>query len=138
MLADDELPSGRYAIRVRGFSSGGGFVDIAPIQVVNHSLPDFQVSTGAVTSNELDPGHVITMGVTARNRGDGFSLDLPVFEVVMEVGGVESLLYQIHADARGDIVASQSFTSRSKRLRCRAPTDPYAHQSAGRRAAARE
>lgn len=109
VLADDELPSGKYAIRVRGFSSGGNIVDIAPIQVVNRSLPNFQVSTGAVTSSDLDPGQVIMMPVTARNRGDGFSLDLPVFEVVMEMEGAEILLYRIHADARGDIFSSQSF-----------------------------
>jgi len=120
--ADVELPSGTYWIEVTGSSSQGGFLDFARVRVVNNAPPDFYSSLRSITSADLQPGTVINLVYTARNVDDGFSLELPRFEVVIEIDGQEQLLYDTYADARGDFLGSQSF-----RLPIVVPPVPGAH-----------
>lgn len=107
--ADAHLPTGDYFIEVSGTSSANSILDLARIPVVNNFLPDYEVSPGAITSNELDPGTVIDLPLTAQNRGDGFDLIMPRFEVHIELEGQEYLLYRTYANVRGDIWHQQSF-----------------------------
>lgn len=104
---DDELPTGDYYIEVTGSSSGGGFLDQAWIPVVNTSLPDYTISIGPVTSNELDPGRIIDLDLTPRNSADGFNLAMVPFEIVIEIEGVENVLYSTVANSRGAYYSSQ-------------------------------
>lgn len=107
--ADDDLPSGDYFIEVRGASSANGFVDQARVQIVNNLLPDFILNAGSFPSAELSPGSIVKARYTARNNTDGFSEQLPLFEVTLEIEGTQHLLYRVHANARGYNWNQQSF-----------------------------
>jgi hypothetical protein len=107
--ADSDLPTGDYFIQVQGTSSQNGFVDQARVHIVNNSQPDFVLIAGSFPSGELLPDSIVTLRYTARNNSDGFSDRLPVFEVTLDFQGVQQLLYQTYADARGYIWNEQSF-----------------------------
>jgi hypothetical protein len=117
--ADSDLPTADYFIQVQGTSSQNGFVDQARIHIVNNSQPDFVLIAGSFPSGELLPDSTVTLRYTARNNGDGFSEQLPLFEVTMDSQGTPVLLYQTYADVRGYIWNEQSF-----RLPLRVPLVP--------------
>jgi hypothetical protein len=107
--ADSYLPTGDYYIQVEGTSSQNGFVDQAPVHIVNNSQPDFVLVAGSFPSGELLPGSIVTLRYTARNDGNGFSDQLPLFEVTLDFQGSQQLLYQTYADVRGYLWTNQSF-----------------------------
>jgi hypothetical protein len=121
--ADEALPTGDYFIEVSGTSSANSILDLARIPVTNNFLPDYEVASGAITSNELEPGTVIELPLTARNRGEGFNLTMPRVEIYIELEGQEYLLYRTYANVRGDIWTQQSFE-----LPLVVPPVPGAHQ----------
>lgn len=107
--AGSDLPTGDYYIHVKGTSGQNGIIDQARIRIVNNSQPDFVLNAGSFPSSELRPGSTVEMTYTARNNGDGFSEQLPLFEVALEGQGTQQLLYRTYANARGYIWESQSF-----------------------------
>jgi hypothetical protein len=107
--ADSNLPTADYFIQVQGTSSQNGFVDQARVHIVNNSQPDFVLVAGSFPSGELLPDSVVILRYTARNNGDGFSDQLPLFEVTLDVQGSPQLLYQTYAEARGYVGSEQSF-----------------------------
>lgn len=122
VLADDELPTGDYFIKVIGTSSQNGILVNARIPVVNNFQPDYILNATPITSSPRQPGTEIELEYTARNRGDGFNLQLPLVEVILDLDGQEQLLYQTYADARGDFLSQQTL-----RLPLAVPTVPGTH-----------
>lgn len=120
--ADSDLPTADYFIQVKGTSSQNGFLDQARIHIVNNSLPDFVLNAGSFPSDELLPDTTVTLRYTARNDGNGFSDQLPLFEVTLDLQGTPQLLYQTYADVRGYIWNEQSF-----RLPLKVPKVPGTH-----------
>jgi len=108
LRADADLPTGTYHVHVFGFSSQDAMRALAGIEVVNNFQPDFVLSTGNITSNELEPGTTIDLQVHASNQGDGFSEELPLVEVWMDVDGEERLLYETYLNVRGYSWSQQS------------------------------
>jgi uncharacterized repeat protein (TIGR01451 family) len=107
--ADDDLPTGDYYIEIKGTSSANGFLDQERVHIVNDLQPDFILNIGTFPSAELTPGSTVIARYTARNNTDGFSIELPVFEVTLEMEGTPHPLYRLHANARGYNWNSQSF-----------------------------
>jgi uncharacterized repeat protein (TIGR01451 family) len=110
LVADGDLPSGRYFLRIKGTSSGSSFTDFEDIDVVNRSLPDFQVSNSIGTSS-FSPGTSFIRDFDAANRGDGFSVSLPRLRVFRQRddGGAVEQLYETYADVRGNGKTQQEF-----------------------------
>lgn len=119
---DDDLPTADYYIQVKGTSSQNGFIDQARVHIVNDALPDFVLNAGSFPSAELLPGTVVDMRYTARNNTDGFSAELPFFEVILDLPGTSEVLYQTYANARGYNWNEQSF-----RLPLTVPNVPGTH-----------
>lgn len=107
--ADSDLPTADYYIQVKGTSSQNSFLDQAQVHIVNNSLPDFVLNAGSFPSAELLPGTIVTMTYTARNNDDGFSDQLPLFEVTLDLPGTSQLLYRTYANARGYSWNEQTF-----------------------------
>ncbi len=111
LLTDEELPTGTYYIEVEAKNQSGQvlFLDQARVPVMNSVLPDYTVSLGFVTSNALDPGTEIDLEVNTRNSSDGFDLRMVPFQVLIEVEGVEQVLYDTYSDVRGHFTSFHQF-----------------------------
>jgi uncharacterized repeat protein (TIGR01451 family) len=107
--ANDDLPTDDYYIEVKGTSSANSFLDQARVHIVNNLQPDFVLHAGSFTSAELTPGSTVNVQYTARNDTDGFSSELPLFEVTLEIEGTSQVLYRVHANARGYVWNEQTF-----------------------------
>ena len=94
---------------MKGTSSANGILDQERIRIVNNLQPDFILNAGTFPSAELQPGATVEMRYTARNNTDGFSEQLPLFEVTLDIEGTQSVLYRLHANARGYSWNDQTF-----------------------------
>ena len=102
LLADDQLPTGAYWLKITLTSNTDTTIDYARVNVVNNSLPDFQVSSPSASTYIVEPGQTFNKRFTAVHRGDGFSPDLPVLNVLLEENGVSETLLQTYMEVRGD------------------------------------
>ncbi len=102
--SDDEVPPGEYLMRLDGSSSSGfEFLEYFNFNVVNNALPDYDVWETTGSSPVLNPGDTIIREFDARNIGDGFQLDLPIVQVLLQdpyAGGEDVVIGETLANVR--------------------------------------
>lgn len=113
LLADDDLPTGDYYIKVHGSGTVGSATDhlyaTPRIHVVNRAQPDYTLNASPFSTSPRQPGSLQTLRYHPRNSGHGFDPRLPKFEIFIEIDGQEHRIHSLHANARGDLWKSQTF-----------------------------
>ena len=110
LRADDEIPTGEYLLRLDGQSSGGGFLEFFTVNIVNNSLPNFDLLRIGGSTLTRDPSEEVVREYLARNLGDGFDPELPYVRVRTEIDGEELLLGETYVDVRGEISDEETVT----------------------------
>ena len=83
LIADDNLPSGRYHLAITGTAESESFSDYVSISIVNNASLDFWASMNlnAVALQKLKPGQKELLPAVAIHQNDGFSPTLPTFQL---------------------------------------------------------
>ena len=101
LISDEELPTGRYHVKVRGTFGSLWFEEYTAVDVVNESLPDFRVSAN-LQGVTVDPGQLLNLEYVTLQGGDGFDPALPHVVVYFEpTGGAPEVVYETHTVTRG-------------------------------------
>lgn len=111
LLADDDIPAGRYTLRIRGSwaSGSGSFTDYKTLEVFNEALPNFRVTTSTSTLTR-NPGQTFSRSFVAVHDGDGFSLAMPRIRWLQQKeGGAAEVLEETYAAVRGVLENEQQF-----------------------------